>query len=237
MGKLFLVATPIGNLEDITLRAIKTLGEVDLILAEDTRKTGRLLKEILTTKTPPPLFSFFEGNEERKQPEVLTRLLGGENIALVTSAGTPTIADPGFKLVRACFREKIEVISVPGPNAALTALSVSGLPTDKFLFLGFLPKKKGKVEKMFQSYQGLVDSPLSPSLVFYESPYRLIKTLRLAENILGNQAQVVVCRELTKIYEEKIVGSFKEILAKLEGKKIKGEVTVVLSLKNSASFY
>ncbi len=237
MGKLFLVATPIGNLEDITLRAIKTLGEVDLILAEDTRKTGRLLKEILTTKTPPPLFSFFEGNEERKQPEILTRLLGGENIALVTSAGTPTIADPGFKLVRACFREKIEVISVPGPNAALTALSVSGLPTDKFLFLGFLPKKKGKVEKMFQSYQDLVDSPLSPSLVFYESPYRLIKTLRLAENILGNQARVVVCRELTKIYEEKIVGGFKEILAKLEGKKIKGEVTVVLSLKNSASFY
>jgi len=227
-----LVATPIGNLGDITSRAVETLLEMDLILAEDTRKTGRLLKEVLPSgKTPPPLLSFFEGNEEKRQPGVLLRLKEGENIALVTNAGTPAIADPGFKLIRACFEAGIEVVGVPGPNAAITALSISGLPTDKFLFLGFLPKKKGKIEKMFQAFADLVDSPLSPTLVFYESPYRLVKTLKLAYDIFGNQVQAVVCRELTKVYEEKIAGNLKEVLVKLEDKKIKGEITVVLALK------
>ncbi|MDD3679409.1 MAG: 16S rRNA (cytidine(1402)-2'-O)-methyltransferase [Candidatus Shapirobacteria bacterium] len=231
-GKLFLVATPIGNLGDITFRAVQVLSEVDLILAEDTRKTGRLLKEVLSSKkTTPPLLSFFESNEERRQPEVLVKLLSGDSIALVTNAGMPAIADPGFRLVRACFEAGIEVISVPGPNAAIAALSVSGLPTDKFLFLGFLPKKKGKVEKMFQAFVDIVNSPLSPTLVFYESPYRLVKTLRLANNIFGDQGQITVCRELTKIYEEKITGTLGEVLLKLEGKRIKGEITVVLSLK------
>lgn len=232
MGKLFLVATPIGNLSDITFRAIEVLKKADLILAEDTRKTSRLLKEVLPPgETPPPLLSFFEGNEEKREPEILAKLLGGDNIALVTNAGMPVIADPGFKLVRACLEAGIEVIGIPGPNAAITALSVSGLPTDKFLFLGFLPKKSGKIKKIFQAYQNLIDSPLYPTLVFYESPYRLIKTLKLAKEILGNQAKVAVCRELTKIHEEKITGSLEEALAKLEDKKIKGEITVVLSLK------
>ncbi|MDD3531961.1 MAG: 16S rRNA (cytidine(1402)-2'-O)-methyltransferase [Candidatus Shapirobacteria bacterium] len=232
MGKLFLVATPIGNLSDITFRAIETLSGVDLILAEDTRKTGRLLKEVLPPeKMPPPLLSFFEDNEEKRQPEILARLLGGDDIALVTNAGTPAIADPGFRLVRACLEAGVEVVGIPGPNAAVTALSVSGLPTDKFLFLGFLPKKTGKVEKMFQAFTDLVDSPLSPTLVFYESPYRLIKTLKLAKEIFDSQAKVVVCRELTKVHEEKIIGNPKEVLTKLGDKKIKGEVTVVLSLK------
>jgi len=234
MGKLFLVATPIGNLSDITFRAVETLSGVDLILAEDTRKTGRLLKEILPSgKMPPPLLSFFEGNEEKRQPEVLLRLKEGENIALVTNAGTPAIADPGFKLVRACLEAGVEVVGVPGPNAAITALSISGLPTDKFLFLGFLPKKKGKIERLFQAYFNLADSPLSPTLVFYESPYRLVGSLKLANDIFGDQAQMVVCRELTKIHEEKITGSLREVLTALENKKIKGEVTVVLSLKKS----
>jgi 16S rRNA (cytidine1402-2'-O)-methyltransferase len=233
-GKLFLVATPIGNLADITFRAVKILSEVDLILAEDTRKTGRLLKEVLPAKAMlPPLLSFFEGNEEKREPEVLAKLLAGEDIALVTNAGTPAIADPGFKLVRACLKAGIEVTSVPGPNAAIAALSISGLPTDKFLFLGFLPKKKGKIEKIFRSFLDLVGSPLFPTLVFYESPYRLFKTLKLASGIFGDRAKVVICRELTKIYEEKIAGSLEEVLAKLDGKKIKGEITVVLSLKRN----
>ena len=228
------MATPIGNLGDITSRALETLSGVDLILAEDTRKTGRLLKEILPSgKTPPPLLSFFEGNEEKRQPEVLLRLKEGENIALVTNAGTPAIADPGFKLVRACLEAGVEVVGVPGPNAAITALSISGLPTDKFLFLGFLPKKKGKIERLFQAYFNLADSPLSSTLVFYESPYRLVRSLKLANDIFGDQVQMVVCRELTKIHEEKITGSLKEVLTDLENKKIKGEVTVVLSLKKS----
>ena len=232
MGKLFLVATPIGNLGDITFRAVETLAKADLILAEDTRKTGQLLKEVLPVKkTLPPLLSFFEGNEERRQPEILANLLSGKDVALVTNAGTPAIADPGFKLVRACLEAGVEVVGIPGPNAAVTALSVSGLPTDKFLFLGFLPKKTGKVEKMFQAFTDLVDSPLSPTLVFYESPYRLIKTLKLAKEIFDSQAKVVVCRELTKVHEEKIIGNPKEVLTKLGDKKIKGEVTVVLSLK------
>ncbi|MDD5481695.1 MAG: rRNA small subunit methyltransferase 1, partial [Candidatus Shapirobacteria bacterium] len=169
--------------------------------------------------------------EEKRQPEILARLLGGDDIALVTNAGTPAIADPGFRLVRACLEAGVEVVGIPGPNAAVTALSVSGLPTDKFLFLGFLPKKTGKVEKIFQAFTDLVDSPLSPTLVFYESPYRLVKTLRLAEEVFGGKAKMVVCRELTKVHEEKIIGNPKEALIKLGDKKIKGEVTVVLSLK------
>lgn len=225
------MATPIGNLGDITFRAVKTLSEVDLILAEDTRKTGRLLKEVLPAGKMPPMLPFFEGNEEKREPEILARLLGGENIALVTNAGTPAIADPGFKLVRACLKQGIEVVSIPGPNAAITALSASGLPTDKFLFLGFLPKKTGKIKKIFWAYQDLAGSLLFPTLVFYESPYRLMKTLKLAKEIFDNQAKLVVCRELTKIHEEKIAGSLEEVLAKLDGKKIKGEVTVVLSIE------
>ncbi|MGI6278597.1 MAG: 16S rRNA (cytidine(1402)-2'-O)-methyltransferase [Patescibacteria group bacterium] len=232
MGKLFLVATPIGNLADITFRAIEVLEGVDLVLAEDTRKTGRLLKEILPSeKTPPPLLPFFEGNELKKQPEILAKLLNGNDVALVTNAGTPVIADPGFKLVRACLGAGIEVVGVPGPNAAITALSISGLPTDKFLFLGFLPKKKGKIKKMFQAFANLADSPIFPTLVFYESPYRLLKTLSLAQKIFPAHTQVVIARELTKVHEEKIAGNLKEVLDKLENKKIKGEITVVLSLK------
>lgn len=232
MGKLFLVATPIGNLADIASRAIKTLSEVDLILAEDTRKTNYFLREVFPQGVAiPPLLSFFEGNEEKREPEVLARLSAGENIALVTNAGTPAIADPGFKLIRACSEKGIRVTSIPGPNAAITALSISGLPTDKFLFLGFLPKKKSKVEKIFRSFLDLADSPLSPTMVFYESPYRLIKTLELACAIFGGQAKVVICRELTKVYEEKIAGSLEEVLAGLNKKKVKGEVTVVLSIK------
>jgi 16S rRNA (cytidine1402-2'-O)-methyltransferase len=236
MGKLFLVTTPIGNLADISFRAIEVLGKVDLILAEDTRKTGRLLKKILSSeKTSPPLLPFFEGNEVKKQPEILAKLLNGNDVALVTNAGTPAIADPGFKLVRACLRAGIEVVGIPGPNAAITALSISGLPTDKFLFLGFLPKKKGKIKKMFQAFADLADSPIFPTLIFYESPYRLFKTLKLAQTIFGDQAQLVIARELTKVHEEKIAGSLKEVLDKLENKKIKGEVTVVLSLKKGSS--
>jgi len=232
MGKLFLVATPIGNLDDITLRALKTLPLVDLILAEDTRKTGQMLKKLLLNFGPiPPLLSFFEDNEAKRLPLILEKLIiGDQNIALVSNAGTPVIADPGFKLVRACVKAGVEVVTIPGPNAAIAALSISGLPTDKFLFLGFLPKKKGKIKKIFQSYLSLVNSSLSPTLIFYESPYRLISSLKLAQDIFGGQVQVVVARELTKVYEEKVAGSLEEVLKKFSKRKIKGEITVVLSL-------
>lgn len=230
-GKLFLVATPIGNLDDISPRAIKTLLSVDLILAEDTRKTARLLEKVAPGKTIPPLKAFFEANEDRQLDFALEELLAGHNLALVSNAGMPAIADPGFKLVRACRQQGIEVVAIPGPNAAITALALSGLPTDKFIFLGFLPKKKGKIKKILTSYQELSDSPLSATLVFYESPYRLLSTLKLVQEALGNQVRVVVARELTKVYEEIISGYLEEVLLKLADKKIKGEISVVLSFK------
>ncbi len=182
-------------MEDVTLRAIKVLGEVDLVLAEDTRKTGLLLMHYQIKK---PLLSYYEQNELQRIPEVLAKIKTGQKIALVSNAGTPTISDPGFKLVRECVSQGIQVISIPGASAILTALTSSGLPTDKFLFLGFLPKKQGHRKSLLKNCR---EMPINCTVIFYESPFRLLDSLSDLKEIFGDM-DVVIGRELTKIHEE-----------------------------------
>ena len=227
---LYLVSTPIGNREDLSARAQKTLLEADLILCEDTRHTGYFLQPFGDKNKPlPPILAFYEENEKRKTPEIIKRLKEGQKIALVSSAGTPLISDPGFFLVREAIREGVEITAIPGPCAATTALILSGLPPDKFFFLGFLPKKEGKKRKIFVESVKIALSPLSSTFIFYESPYRLGKTLFLMKEILGNP-QVAVVRELTKVHEEVIRGSLEEVFPRICGRKMKGEVVVCFCL-------
>jgi 16S rRNA (cytidine1402-2'-O)-methyltransferase len=221
-GKLFLVATPIGNLDDTTLRAIETLKEVDLILAEDTRRTKILLDYYQIKK---PMISFFEGNEERKIPQVLAKLTQGQNIAQVSDSGTPLISDPGFKLVREAIKESIEVESIPGPSAVLTALTISGLPPDKFLFLGYLPKRPGKRNQILKNIQ-LINQLIKITLILFESPHRLIKTLEDLKEVFG-EIEIVVCRELTKIHQEVRREKISQSLAHFNQIKPKGELTIL----------
>ena len=225
---LYIVSTPIGNRKDITQRAIETLFSVDLIACEDTRKTGWLLAS-LSDKKPPQMIPFHEKNKEKQTAYVIKYLQQGKNVALVSNAGTPTIADPGFKLVRECVCLSIPVLTIPGPSAIIAALSISGLPTDKFLFLGFLPKKEGKKRKIFAAAEDLAATPLSPTFIFYESPFRLLKTLKLMKEVLGD-IEISICQELTKVHETIIHGSLDEILRQIENQKIKGESTVLFSL-------
>lgn len=221
MTTLYLVATPIGNLRDITLRAIDTLSCVDLILAEDTRKTKKLL---VTYKIEKPLESFHEHNENFKINAVLAKLKSGKSIALVSDAGTPSVSDPGYKLVRESIREGIKIVPIPGPNAAITALVASGLPTDQFLFLGYFPKKKGKQDKILEQIE-LISSQKPTTIIFYESPYRVPKTLSILANKFPKM-EVVIARELTKIHEEFIRGTASELAKK--DIKLKGEFTLLL---------
>lgn len=202
MGILYIVATPIGNLKDITLRSIEILKSVDYILCEDTRITGKLLNHYQIAKK---MASFNDFNESSKTGEVIVDLLQGKNIALVSDAGTPLVSDPGFKLVREATIKDIKVESIPGPSAVISALTVSGLPPDKFIFLGYLPKKEGKrkhlLQNLFTILQSMEDKQLRPTVIFFESPYRLIKSLTNIKNVFGD-IEVVICRELTKIHEE-----------------------------------
>ena len=196
-GILYVVSTPIGNLKDISNRAIDVLNLVDLIAAEDTRVSGRLLKEynIKTKKT-----SFFEQNEKNKLFEIIDKLKQGMNIALISDAGTPTISDPGYRLIKQAHIEKITITSIPGPSSVINALSVSGLPTDHFYFEGFLPRKKGRLTR----FNFLATLPAT--IVIFESPLRLIKTLKDIEKYIGNRI-VCICREMTKMHEEIFRGS------------------------------
>ena len=219
-GTLYIVSTPIGNLEDITLRALRVLKEVDLIAAEDTRRTRQLLTHFGIQK---PLISYHEHNERMRENSLLEKLREGKNVALVTDAGTPGISDPGEALIRRAVREKITLVPIPGPAAAMAALSVAGLPTDRFLFYGFLPSRSEARKKLLD---GLRRRP--ETLVFYESPRRLPSLLEEAREIFGNR-QVAVARELTKVYEEIRRGSLEEVLTKIEQDEIKGEVTVVMA--------
>ena len=221
-GTLYLVATPIGNLEDITLRAIKVLSSVDLIAAEDTRRTGLLLKHFGIEK---PLTSYFEGNELKKKEVILSRLKHGDRVALVSDAGTPGISDPGFRLIRAAIEDEIPVIPIPGPSAVITALSVSGLPTDAFLFKGFLPHKSKKRRDLLKELEDARET-----LIFYESPHRISESLRDILEVLGDR-EIVLTRELTKAYEEVLRGKVSEILNQIEGRQLKGEITLVVSGK------
>jgi 16S rRNA (cytidine1402-2'-O)-methyltransferase len=221
-GILYIIATPIGNLEDITLRALRILKEVDLVAAEDTRHTGILLKHFEISK---PLISYFEGNELKKRELILSRLQKGENIALVSDAGTPGISDPGFRLIKLAIENEIPVIPIPGPSAIITALSVSGLPTDSFIFKGFLSHKSKKRRDQIQQLKELRET-----LVLYESPHRINQTLQDIFEILGNR-EMVLARELTKIYEEILRGTVSEIINQIKDKKLKGEITLIISGK------
>lgn len=219
MGRLYLVPTPIGNLKDITLRAIDILKEADLILAEDTRKTSILLKHYEISK---PLKSYHKFNEHKTLTGIVEQLLHGETIALVSDAGTPGISDPGFLLVRECVRHDIDVESLPGATAFIPALVNSGYPCDRFCFEGFLPQKKGRRKRL----EELKDEPRT--MVFYESPYRLLKALEQFIEVFGPERDVSVSREISKIHEETVRGTLQEVLSKFADKGTKGEFVIVV---------
>lgn len=222
MSKLYLVPTPIGNLEDITLRALRILKEVDFILAEDTRTSGKLLKhfEIATQ-----MYSHHMHNEHKSIEGVLNRLKNGETCALISDAGTPAISDPGFLLTRACVQQDIAVECLPGATAFVPALVNSGLPNDKFVFEGFLPVKKGRQTRLtFLSEE-------KRTMIFYESPHKLLKTLTNFLEYFGEDRQISVSRELTKMFEETKRGTVKEVLSYYTEKPAKGEIVIVVDGK------
>jgi len=223
MGKLFIVPTPIGNLEDITLRAIKVLKEVGLILAEDTRTSGKLLHHF---EINTPMQSHHMHNEHKTVDNLVKRLKRGlEDIALISDAGTPAISDPGFLLTRACIENNIEVECLPGATAFVPALVNSGLPNDKFVFEGFLPVKKGRQTRL----KLLAEEPRT--MIFYESPHKLLKTLTHFAEYFGEDRLISISRELTKLYEETIRGTVKEVLEHYTEKPPKGEIVIVVSGK------
>ncbi len=218
---LYLVATPIGNLEDITLRALRTLKEVDLIACEDTRQTQKLLGHYGIEKRT---ISYHEHNELTRAAELIMRLEQGESIALVTDAGMPGISDPGYRLVSLAIRHKVPVVPIPGASAFLAALVASGLPTDAFRFSGFLPDKSGKRRKLLESIK---DSPRTQ--IFYEAPHRIIEAMQDIVDVLGPFRHVVIAREVTKIYEEFLRGQSLEVLTTLKERgEIRGEITLLI---------
>lgn len=222
MGKLYLVPTPIGNLDDITLRAIKVLQMVDIVLAEDTRTTQVLLKHLGLEKR---LWSHHKFNEHAAVESVVETILGGETVALVSDAGTPGISDPGFLLVRTCLEHGVEVETLPGPTAFVPALINSGFSCDRFCFEGFLPQKKGRSKRL----QQLLEE--SRTMIFYESPYRLVKTLTQFAELFGADRVAAVSRELTKKFEENVRGTLQELIDHFSTGEVKGEIVIVLSGK------
>ncbi len=223
MSKLYLVPTPIGNLEDITFRAVRILKEVDLILAEDTRTSYHLLRHYeITTK----LASHHKFNEHKMVEKIADQILGGDSIALISDAGTPSISDPGFLLVRTCLEKGVEVECLPGATAFVPALVNSGFPSDKFCFEGFLPQKKGREKRLTE-----LESE-NRTMIFYESPFRLIKLLDQFIAHFGDERQVSVSRELSKLFEENFRGTCREVLAHFQSKTVKGEIVVVLQGKS-----
>jgi len=218
-GILYVVSTPIGNLEDITLRALNTLQEVKLIAAEDTRRTRKLLTHY---QIKTPLTSYFEHNEQSKSEYLLSLLKEGERIALVSDAGTPGISDPGYRLISKAIANHISVVPVPGVSSVTAALSVSGLATHSFLFKGFIPPKKGKRRTLFNEIKDE-----NVTVVLYESPRRLMASLEDLLDICGDR-RVVIAREMTKVFEEVMRGRVSELIAQLKDKNIKGEITVML---------
>jgi len=224
-ASLYIVSTPIGNLQDITLRAIEVLKNVDIIACEDTRKTGLLLQKLKIYRKGK-LVSYYEENEIKRIPQLIGVIKNGKSVALVSNAGTPTISDPGFKLVRECIAQNIKVIPIPGSSALLAALVASGFPTDKFLFLGYLPKKDLKRKKLFKKINKL---PFSCTLIFFESPKRVIKLLKEIRLIFG-EINLVLARELTKVFEEFLRGKPSELLKLLEKNPPKGEITILFNI-------
>ncbi len=225
LGTLYIVSTPIGNLEDISLRALRILKDVDIIAAEDTRHTRKLLSHYQISTS---LTSYFEHNKLKKGDYLLTKLKQGRNVALVSDAGTPGISDPGYHLIQLALKNSIRIVPIPGSSAVIAALSVSGLPTDSFIFEGFLPAQSGKRKRYLEK---LKDE--SRTIVLYESPKRLLATLRDLKALLEDR-DIVVCRELTKIYEEILRGTVNEVIGKITDKKIKGEVTLIVAGRRKA---
>lgn len=222
MSKLYLVPTPIGNLEDITFRAISVLKEVDYILAEDTRTSGKLLKHF---EIDTPMQSHHMHNEHKTVDTIVKRLQNGETFALISDAGTPAISDPGFLLSRACVQNDIDIECLPGATAFVPALVNSGLPNDKFVFEGFLPVKKGRQTRL----KFLAEE--SRTMIFYESPHKLLKTLTHFSEYFGEDRQISVSRELTKLFEETKRGSIQEVLSYFTAKPAKGEIVIVVDGK------
>ncbi|MEH2159562.1 MAG: 16S rRNA (cytidine(1402)-2'-O)-methyltransferase [Nostoc sp.] len=218
---LYVVGTPIGNLEDITFRAVRILQTVDIIAAEDTRHTGKLLQHF-QVKTPQ--VSYHEHNRTSRIPELLEHLVNDKAIALVSDAGMPGISDPGYELVKACIEAGISVVPIPGASAAITALSAAGLPTDRFVFEGFLPAKTQQRQEHLESLQ-----TESRTLIFYESPHRLRDTLQDLAQVWGSDRQIVLCRELTKLYEEFWRGTIAEAIAHYSQREPQGEYTLVVA--------
>ncbi|MCF6365450.1 MAG: 16S rRNA (cytidine(1402)-2'-O)-methyltransferase [Bacteroidales bacterium] len=219
MSKLYIVPTPIGNLKDITFRAIEVLKDVDLILAEDTRKTSVLLNHF---EIRNKLQAYHKFNEHKQIQPIIEKLKSGKSIALVTDAGTPGISDPGFLIVRECIKNKIEIETLPGATAFVPALINSGFPSDKFCFEGFLPQKKGRQKRLKE----LTNE--ERTIIFYESPHRLLKLLNQISEFFGDKKQISVSRELTKIYEETKRGTANELIEYYKEKTIKGEIVVVI---------
>ena len=220
MAKLYIVPTPIGNLNDITLRAVNVLRTVDFILAEDTRTTSFLLKHLGIEKK---LRSHHKFNEHKTVEQIASRIKGGENIALVSDAGTPAISDPGFMLVRECVRQGVDVECLPGATAFVPALVASGLPNEKFCFEGFLPQKKGRqtrLKELAVEYR---------TIIFYESPFRLVKTLTQLAEFFGTDRQVSVSREISKLHEETVRGTLEEVIAHFTVNDPRGEIVIVLA--------
>ena len=220
MGILYIVPTPVGNMEDMTLRAIRILKEADLVLAEDTRTSSHLLKHF---DIEQHLVSHHKFNEHGTSAKVVERLLAGEMVALISDAGTPGISDPGFFLVREAVKAGVEVQTLPGATAFVPALVSSGLPCDRFCFEGFLPQKKGRQTKL----QSLVGE--ERTMIFYESPYRVLKTLQQFAEVFGPERQVSVCREISKVHEESVRGTLEEVIAHFQQHEPRGEFVIVVA--------
>ncbi|MCX7862720.1 MAG: 16S rRNA (cytidine(1402)-2'-O)-methyltransferase [Bacteroidales bacterium] len=224
LGHLIIIPTPIGNLQDITLRALDYLKRVDLIYAEDTRQTIKLLKYYNIQR---PLKSYHQYNEHLIKQQIIERLKNGELIGLVSDAGTPAISDPGYLIVRECIRNNIEIECLPGPTALIPAIVLSGFPCDKFIFEGFLPHKKGRKSRIETI------AKYDTTVILYESPHRILRTLKEFYEIMGNTKAVCVCREISKIHETIIRGSFEEVINVLERTQIKGEIVLIIGSKET----
>ena len=212
------MGTPIGNLADITYRAVDTLNSVDFIFAEDTRVSKKLLNHYNIDKK---IYSYHDHSKDSEVEKLTNLLESGNDVALISDAGTPTVSDPGYRLIRECVKKGVDIVPIPGPSAVTAALSVAGLPSDSFTFVGFLPQKKGRIKKIEQL------SEINNTIILFESPHRLLKTLNQLFEILGNR-QVAIGRELTKLYEEIIRGNLKDVTQEFSKKSVKGEIVIMI---------
>lgn len=235
-GTLFIVATPIGNMQDISLRAVKTLLSVDVVACEDTRRAGLLLQKVRELVPGFPekkqrLISYYDQVEQQKTPEILQLLAQGIDVALISDAGTPLVSDPGFRVVREAVAQGFQVTSLPGASAVMTALTVSGLPTDKFFFIGYLPKKTGHRAELLESLKNLTGQ-LKTTIIFFEAPHRINGTLEELAHMYGEDKHLVVARELTKVYEDVQRGTIREIAQYFAKKEPKGEFVVLFNTED-----